>query len=100
MNGLARGVLVAAMAWLSSCTFDGEGGNVTCDRVTVFARPSAGGGCQSFDRPCDVPGDYVQCCGGFLGGCPGRTDNAKCVDDPTDSCNPSSGGADCPGICH
>lgn len=37
-------------------------------------------------------------CGGFTGKkCP-RTDQ-KCVDDPRDSCDPTKGGADCPGIC-
>jgi hypothetical protein len=36
-------------------------------------------------------------CGGFAGtACPGL---GKCVDDPTDSCDPAAGGADCGGIC-
>jgi hypothetical protein len=36
-------------------------------------------------------------CGGFAGtACPGGQD---CVDDPSDSCDPANGGADCPGIC-
>src|SRR5688572_5121031 len=36
-------------------------------------------------------------CGGFAGlSCPsGQT----CVDDPSDSCDPNAGGADCSGIC-
>lgn len=39
----------------------------------------------------------AQSCGGLSGAqCPsGQT----CVDDPNDGCNPSEGGADCPGIC-
>jgi len=38
-----------------------------------------------------------QTCGGFLGTpCPGA---GKCVDDPTDDCDPNNGGADCGGIC-
>ena len=36
-------------------------------------------------------------CGGFAGTpCAGI---GKCVDDPNDSCDPATGGADCPGIC-
>ena len=39
----------------------------------------------------------VQICGGFAGlGCPS---GKRCVDDPSDSCNPSSGGRDCAGLC-
>lgn len=36
-------------------------------------------------------------CGGFAGlSCP---DNLTCVDDPSDSCDPDQGGADCIGMC-
>jgi hypothetical protein len=36
-------------------------------------------------------------CGGFAGRpCPGR---GRCDDDPSDSCDPANGGADCGGIC-
>ena len=36
-------------------------------------------------------------CGGFAGiPCPGM---GRCVDDPTDDCDPKAGGADCIGIC-
>lgn len=36
-------------------------------------------------------------CGGIAGfECPGAGD---CVDDPSDSCNPDAGGADCAGLC-
>ncbi len=36
-------------------------------------------------------------CGGLAGkACPG---SSQCVDDPSDSCDPAAGGADCPGIC-
>jgi hypothetical protein len=39
----------------------------------------------------------VQTCGGIAGiPCPG---GGKCVDDPTDDCDPNNGGADCVGIC-
>ncbi len=38
-----------------------------------------------------------QMCGGIAGfPCP---DGMKCVDDPSDNCDPTQGGADCPGIC-
>jgi hypothetical protein len=47
---------------------------------------------------CDLPGICVskgKRCGGFAGlKCDG-----KCVDDPTDNCDPKRGGADCIGIC-
>lgn len=48
---------------------------------------------------CDMPGICVTpvFCGGFAGfACKG---GKKCVDDPRDSCDPESGGADCGGIC-
>jgi hypothetical protein len=36
-------------------------------------------------------------CGGIAGiKCPG---GQTCVDDPSDTCDPKKGGADCPGIC-
>src|SRR5581483_2635812 len=36
-------------------------------------------------------------CGGLLGTpCPGA---GKCVDDPSDDCDPANGGADCGGVC-
>src|SRR5581483_5699166 len=38
-----------------------------------------------------------QFCGGIAGiPCPGA---GRCVDDPTDDCDPANGGADCGGIC-
>jgi len=47
---------------------------------------------------CDAPGVCVKkknVCGGFAGiQCAGT-----CVDDPTDDCDPKSGGADCMGLC-
>ncbi|MDB5220931.1 MAG: bacillopeptidase [Myxococcaceae bacterium] len=46
----------------------------------------------------DTGGKCVQRCGGFAGiQC---NDSAQsCVDDPSDSCDPAHGGADCGGIC-
>src|SRR5690606_2522326 len=43
------------------------------------------------------PSDLVPICGGFAGlSCPG---SGECVDDPSDSCDPERGGADCSGLC-
>jgi hypothetical protein len=46
----------------------------------------------------DMPGHCYQFCGGFAGfAC--HDPAASCVDDPSDSCDPTNGGADCGGIC-
>jgi hypothetical protein len=46
----------------------------------------------------DSAGKCVQFCGGIAGiTCHDSTQS--CVDDPTDSCDPAKGGADCGGIC-
>ena len=46
----------------------------------------------------DTGGKCVQHCGGFAGiACRGASET--CVDDPSDSCDPAHGGADCGGIC-
>jgi hypothetical protein len=46
--------------------------------------------------PTDEP-DPAPACGGFAGTpCP---DGLTCVDDPSDSCDPNQGGADCMGVC-
>ncbi|WP_246357199.1 hypothetical protein [Pyxidicoccus fallax] len=91
-------LLGLAALTLASCSDDDK--DIGCAQVVVYARPASGGECTAFPTPCDVPGGYVECCGGFLGGgCVGTGADARCVDDPTDSCDPASGGADCPGIC-
>lgn len=42
-------------------------------------------------------GDEPKQCGGIAGiPCP---EGKKCVDDPSDNCDPTQGGADCPGVC-
>jgi hypothetical protein len=54
------------------------------------------GGCG---MACDRPGICVKKsnhCGGFAGF---KCNGGKCVDDPTDACDPKNGGADCMGIC-
>jgi hypothetical protein len=59
------------------------------------------------DTTCEVVDGDAECrgieppsgpfCGGFAGiECPGA---GTCVDDPTDSCDPDDGGADCGGVC-
>jgi hypothetical protein len=52
---------------------------------------------------CEADGDAASCvadgrfCGGIAGiECPG---GGKCVDDPSDDCDPNNGGADCGGVC-
>jgi len=74
-----------------------------CDAV----RCAAGTHCEAHDvvcvrAPCppvaacvpDAPGLF---CGGIAGiPCPG---GGRCVDNPSDSCDPANGGADCGGIC-
>lgn len=43
------------------------------------------------------PGTASVRCGGFAGlPCPG---GGRCVDDPSDDCDPANGGADCIGMC-
>lgn len=52
--------------------------------------------CSSHEHP-DPPEDLIPICGGFAGlACPGA---GQCVDDPSDSCDPDTGGADCSGLC-
>jgi PrcB C-terminal/Antistasin family len=57
---------------------------------------------ECFAAPCPpigvcVPGSPAVHCGGIAGiRCPG---SGQCVDDPSDSCDPNNGGADCGGIC-
>lgn len=76
----------------------GEPDSGACIQVVEYARPAAGGDCVRYATPCDVPQGHVQCCGGLaFGGCMGSSD--KCVDDPTDTCDPSHGDRDCTGIC-
>lgn len=58
----------------------------------------AGYKCKFPDMIADAPGKCVQFCGGIAGfTC--NDPNEECVDDPTDSCDPNNGGADCGGIC-
>jgi hypothetical protein len=102
MKSLLRLCLLASCCGLFACgplSVPGEpdsGG--ACVAVVQYARPAAGGECVRYASPCDVPQGQVVCCGGLaFGGCLGQS--AHCVDDPTDTCDPSKGDRDCTGIC-
>jgi hypothetical protein len=66
------------------------------------AEPGKPGEGKRMDYPPKDSGAYgygepKQMCGGIAGfPCP---DGLKCADDPSDDCDPTQGGADCPGIC-
>jgi hypothetical protein len=66
------------------------------------AEPTKPGGGKRIDYPPKGSPAYggkepKQMCGGIAGfPCPG---GKKCVDDPSDDCDPTRGGADCSGIC-
>ncbi|MBZ4401247.1 hypothetical protein [Myxococcus sp. AS-1-15] len=97
MNKLATtGWLLGALLW-GACGSD-DVKREPCVERTVFAR-SPTGDCTAYASSCDIPAGYRECCGGFLGGCVASGEDARCVDDPTDSCTPGAGGADCPGVC-
>jgi hypothetical protein len=74
-------------------------GDVTCPSGQVCCNASCGictepgGACtQQFCEP-----EPKVFCGGIAGiDCPGE---GECVDDPSDSCDPNNGGADCGGMC-
>ncbi|HEY6556818.1 MAG TPA: hypothetical protein VI072_06080 [Polyangiaceae bacterium] len=67
-----------------------------CDGKTYpnACRASAGGISVRHAGACK---DEQQFCGGIAGiPCPG---SGRCVDDPSDDCDPKTGGADCSGMC-
>lgn len=69
-------------AWVALCA-------VACSAAT--------GGPESDEPVGQNEGEASQFCGGIAGiPCPA---GYKCVDDPSDSCDPKKGGADCGGIC-
>ncbi|MGH8552225.1 MAG: hypothetical protein ACRERS_02930, partial [Methylococcales bacterium] len=69
-----------------------------CDGKSYGNACEAAGAGVSIDHPGEcAPPPKPQACGGIAGfPCP---DGQVCVDDPTDSCDPNQGGADCIGIC-
>jgi hypothetical protein len=65
--------------------------------VAVRAKNSAGFISQSSNVVTIAPAPSSIVCGTLAAGaCPGK---GTCVDDPTDSCDPARGGADCGGAC-
>ncbi|KAF4457353.1 hypothetical protein F53441_682 [Fusarium austroafricanum] len=82
----------------------------TCGGFRAKPPPPCKKGTKCVDDPrtpgdcgmaCDKPGICApkkpKRCGGFQGlGCP---KGLYCYDDPSDSCDPKKGGADCSGIC-
>jgi hypothetical protein len=68
-----------------------------CDGKTYGNACTAAAEGVSIDRQGECAPPEPQVCGGITGKqCP--TDQV-CVDDPTDTCDPKQGGADCIGIC-
>ncbi len=79
-------------------------GDIACGGHTIHPHSCpAGYACEGAGLPVDAPGQCVptpaeERCGGITGKqCSKSTD--VCVDDPSDSCDPAQGGADCGGIC-
>lgn len=65
---------------------------VLCTKGSTFDSSPSVCACVPSTTPPSGPS-----CGGFTGKpCPGA---GKCVDDPSDTCDPTKGGADCGGIC-
>src|SRR5947209_186204 len=66
-------------------------------RQTYGNACSAAAAGVSIDHPGECGKPKPQACGGIKGAkCP---DYLVCVDDPSDDCDPTRGGKDCPGIC-
>ncbi|MBP1152877.1 MULTISPECIES: Kazal-type serine protease inhibitor family protein [Methylocaldum] len=68
-----------------------------CDGKTYGNACEAAAAGVSIDHQGECPKTEPVACGGIAGTkCP---DDQVCVDDPSDDCDPTQGGADCPGIC-
>ncbi|PTQ94445.1 Kazal-type serine protease inhibitor-like protein [Nitrosomonas nitrosa] len=68
-----------------------------CDGKTYSNACVAAAAGASIDHLGECAPAEPQACGGIAGfPCP---EGMKCVDDPSDECNPDQGNADCPGIC-
>lgn len=69
------------------CGCDGQTYPNACEAASAGVAVESRGVCENDGPPC----------GGIAGiPCPGAS---ECVDDPSDSCDPTDGGADCGGIC-
>ena len=68
-----------------------------CDGKTYGNACTAAAAGISIDHPGECKPAEPQACGGIAGiMCP---DGQTCIDDPSDTCDPTQGGTDCPGIC-
>ncbi|MGV8711906.1 MAG: Kazal-type serine protease inhibitor family protein [Nitrosomonas sp.] len=68
-----------------------------CDGKTYGNACEAAAVGQSIDHLGECKNAEPQACGGITGkACP---DGLSCIDNPDDTCDPTKGGADCPGIC-
>lgn len=77
-----------SISWLVAVSFAGL--SAGCSPAPT---PNCEDGSNSADPACQVK----VFCGGIAGiACPG---SGTCVDDPSDSCDPKTGGADCGGLC-
>lgn len=80
---------------------DPKTGGADCGGICVPpTNPCAAVLCQTGTQCIVVDGKPV-CTPGFCGGIAGFPcpDGLECIDDPSDECDPKSGGADCGGIC-
>lgn len=68
-----------------------------CDGKTYGNACDAAGAGASIDHQGACATDKPKACGGIAAiQCP---DGQTCIDDPSDTCDPKQGGADCSGIC-
>jgi hypothetical protein len=68
-----------------------------CDGKTYGNACEAAAAGVSIDYTGECKPAEPQACGGIAAiKCP---EDQTCIDDPSDSCDPTQGGADCPGIC-